>query len=153
MIIDLLIIYNCISLLSIKIFWNSLWQILLTYTHTHTHTHNCCCCSVAQSCLTLCDSVSDCSTPGLPVPHQEEYIYIWLCVCVCSVAQLCPTLWDPMDYQAPLSMGFSRQEYWSGQPFPTPKDLPDPGLCLLSWQVNSLPLVPPAYTLISRNNL
>ena len=29
--------------------------------------------------------------------------------------------------QAPLSMGFSRQEYWSGLPFPSPGDLPDPG--------------------------
>jgi len=29
-------------------------------------------------------------------------------------------------HQAPLSMGFSRQEYWSGLPFPTPGDLPDP---------------------------
>ena len=31
-------------------------------------------------------------------------------------------------YQAPLSMGFSRQEYWSGLPFPFPGDLPNPGL-------------------------
>ena len=31
-------------------------------------------------------------------------------------------------YQAPLSMGFSRQEYWSGVPFPSPEDLPDPGI-------------------------
>ena len=31
-------------------------------------------------------------------------------------------------YQAPPSMGFSRQEYWSGLPFPSPKDLPDPAL-------------------------
>ena len=30
--------------------------------------------------------------------------------------------------QAPLSMGFSRQEYWIGLPFPTPGDLPDPGI-------------------------
>ena len=30
--------------------------------------------------------------------------------------------------QAPLSMGFSRQEYWSGFPFPSPRDLPDPGI-------------------------
>ena len=39
-------------------------------------------------------------------------------------------------------MGFSRQEYWSGLPFPPPGDLPDPGLkpCLLHWQVDSLPL-------------
>ena len=36
-----------------------------------------------------------------------------------EVAQLCPTLSDPMD-QAPLSMGFSRQEYWSGVPLPSP---------------------------------
>ena len=31
-------------------------------------------------------------------------------------------------HQAPLSMGFSRQEYWSGLPFPSPGDLPDPGM-------------------------
>ena len=44
------------------------------------------------------------------------------------VAQLCPTLCDPMNcsptHQAPLSMGISKQEYWSGLPFPTPGDLP-----------------------------
>ena len=33
-----------------------------------------------------------------------------------------------IGYQAPLSMGFSRQEYWSGLPFPSPEDLPDPGI-------------------------
>ena len=39
-----------------------------------------------------------------------------------EVAQLCPTPSDPMDctYQAPPSMGFSRQEYWSGVPLPSP---------------------------------
>ena len=31
-------------------------------------------------------------------------------------------------HQAPLSMGFSRQEYWNGWPFPSPGDLPDPGI-------------------------
>ena len=31
-------------------------------------------------------------------------------------------------YQAPPSMGFSRQEYWNGSPFPSPGDLPDPGI-------------------------
>ena len=31
-------------------------------------------------------------------------------------------------HQAPLSMGFSRQEYWSGLPYPSPGDLPDPGI-------------------------
>ena len=44
--------------------------------------------------------------------------------------------------QAPLSMEFPRQEYWSGLPFPPPGDLPDPGtkpesLCLLHWQADS----------------
>ena len=40
-----------------------------------------------------------------------------------EVAQSCPTLCDPMDcvaHQAPPSMGFSKQEYWSGLPFPSP---------------------------------
>ena len=48
-----------------------------------------------------------------------------------EVAQLRPTLLDPMDcvaYQAPPSLGFSRQEYWSGLLFPSPGDLPDPGI-------------------------
>ena len=46
------------------------------------------------------------------------------------------------DCQAPLAMGFPRKEYWSGLPFPTPGDLPDPGieLCLLHWQAVSVPL-------------
>ena len=48
-------------------------------------------------------------------------------------------------YQGPLSMEFSRQEYWSGLPFPSPGDIPDPGiephlLCLLPQQADSLPL-------------
>ena len=46
------------------------------------------------------------------------------------VAELCPTLVTPwtVAHQAPLSMGFSRQEYWSGLPFPSSRDLPDPGI-------------------------
>ena len=42
--------------------------------------------------------------------------------------QSCLTLCDPIDCQAPLSMGFSRQEYWSGLPCPPPGDLPDTGI-------------------------
>ena len=47
-----------------------------------------------------------------------------------------------MAHQAPLSMGFSRQEYWSGLPFPSPGDLPDPGMELGSpaLQADSLPI-------------
>ena len=47
-----------------------------------------------------------------------------------EVAQLCPILCGPLGcaFQAPPSMGFSRQEYWSGLPFPSPGDLPNPGI-------------------------
>ena len=49
---------------------------------------------------------------------------------MCSVTQSCLTLCGPVDCSppAPLSMGFPRQEYWSGVPFPAPRDLPDPGI-------------------------
>ena len=47
--------------------------------------------------------------------------------CVVLIAQLCQTLCNPHGaLQAPLSMKFSRQAYWSGLPFPSPGDLPDP---------------------------
>ena len=59
------------------------------------------------------------------------------------VAKLRPTLVTPWTVarQAPLSMGFSRQEYWSGLPFPPPGDLPNPGVEPRSpaWQADSLP--------------
>ena len=42
-----------------------------------------------------------------------------------SLVRLFATLWT-VAYQAPLSMKFSRQEYWSGLPFPSPGDLPNP---------------------------
>ena len=44
-----------------------------------------------------------------------------------SCVRLFATPWT-VAYQAPPSMGFSRQEYWSGLPFPSPGDLPDPGI-------------------------
>ena len=48
----------------------------------------------------------------------------------CLAAKSCPTLGTPWTVacQDPLSMGFSRQEYWSGLPFPSPGVLPDPGI-------------------------
>ena len=59
------------------------------------------------------------------------------------VTKSCPTLSTPwtVTCQAPLPMGFSRQEYWSGLPFPPPRDLPDPGIEPWSpvLQVDSLP--------------
>ena len=47
-------------------------------------------------------------------------------VWVCSVVSNSVTLWT-VAHQVPLSMGLSRQEYWTGLPFPPPGDLPDPG--------------------------
>ena len=48
---------------------------------------------------------------------------------MCSVAQSCLTFCNPMHCSPPGSfVGFSRQEYWSGLPFPSPGDLPDPGI-------------------------
>ena len=133
--------------------------------------------SVAQSCLTLCDSM-DCSPPGSSV-HRifQARVLEWVVIsssrgssltrdrthisCVSFLAgglftaeptlnakkwsvnaqslQLCPTLYNPWTVacQAPLSMGFSRQEYWSGLSFPSRGDLPNPeikpaaSLCLL----------------------
>ena len=56
---------------------------------------------------------------------------VCVCVCVCvhalSCIQLFATPWT-VDHQTPLSMEFSRQEYWSGLLFPTAGDLPDPGI-------------------------
>ena len=55
--------------------------------------------------------------------------------------QLFVTPWT-VAHQAPLSMGFSRQDHWSELPFPLPGDLPNPGikiLGLLHWQADYLP--------------
>ena len=48
-------------------------------------------------------------------------------MCLCVSRSVMSDSCDPMDCQAPLSMEFSVQEYWSGLPFPSPGDLPDPG--------------------------
>ena len=54
------------------------------------------------------------------------------------------TPWTTAE-QSPLSMGFSRQEYWSGLPFPSPGDLPEPGIepRSLTLQADTLPSKPP----------
>ena len=63
------------------------------------------------------------------------------------ITKWCPTLVTPWTVacQAPPSMGFSRQEYWSGLPFPSPGDLPNPGIKPRSpaLQADSLPSEPP----------
>ena len=66
---------------------------------------------------------------------------------VVVVSKSCPAVVIPRSAacQAPLSMGFSRREYWSGLPFPSPGDLPNPGIELgsLALQADSLPSEPP----------
>ena len=61
-----------------------------------------------------------------------------------SHVQLFGNPWT-VAYQAPPSMGFSRQEYWSGLPFPSPGDVPDPGIKLRSpaFQADALTSEPP----------
>ena len=61
-----------------------------------------------------------------------------------SSVRLFATLWT-VAYQAPPSMGFSRQEYWSGVPFPSSGDLPNPEVKpgSLALQADSLPSEPP----------
>ena len=102
------------------------------------------------SCLTLCDT-RDCSLPGSSVhgilqtrilewaampssrgssqPRDQTHalgLLLLLLTCFSRV-QLFTTPWTAA-HQAFLSMGFSRQEYWSGLPCPPPGDLPSPGI-------------------------
>ena len=75
--------------------------------------------------------------------HQLEIMFVHI-LSSFSRVWLCATPWT-VAHQAPLSMGFSRQEYWSGLPCPSPGIFPTQGsnLWLLHWQTGSLPLVPP----------
>ena len=63
--------------------------------------------------LTLCHS-----------PTENNYCGCCCCSCCCSVTRSCPTLCPP----GPLSVGFPRQGHWSGLAFPSPGELPDPGV-------------------------
>ena len=68
--------------------------------------------------------------------HVHICIHVYICMQT-KLLQFCPALYDPMDCSLSGSsvMEFSRQEYWSGLPFPPPGDLPDPGIepmCLMS---------------------
>ena len=69
----------------------------------------------------------------IPAPTQMTQVITNLLTplaVVVSVAQSCLTLCDPwtVAHQAPLSIEFFRQEYWSGLPFPSPGNLPDSGI-------------------------
>ena len=88
----------------------------------------------------------------LQIKVMKTIIIADMCMYTCvpshfSCVWLSAALWT-VACQAPLSMGFSGEEYWSGLPCPPPGDLPGQGsnlhlLCLLHWQVCFLPPVPP----------
>ena len=109
-----------------------------THTHTHTHTHK----TPLLLLLSRFSHVRLCATPqtaalqaplslgfsrqehwsGLPFPscmHAKSLAKLCLTLYVLSCVWLCVTLWTAA-HQAPPSTGFSRQEYWSGLPFPSP---------------------------------
>ena len=71
-----------------------------------------------------------------------------------SRVRLSATPWTYVAYQASLSMGFSRQEYWSGLPFPSPGDLPNPGIKPRSpaSEADALTSEPPVKPFRSYNN-
>jgi len=91
----------------------------------------------------------DCSLPGSSVHGIfQGRVLEWVAFpspCVSfSRVQIFVIPWT-VALQAPLFMEFSRQEYWSGLPFPSPGDLPDPGIESMSpaLQADSLPSEPP----------
>ena len=104
-----------------------------------------------QSCPTLCDPRDGSPVPGILQARTLEWVAIsfsnagkWK-VKLKSLSRilLFATPWTAA-YQAPPSMGFSRQEYWSGLPFPSPGDLPHSGTEPMSSALagDSLPLSP-----------
>ena len=62
---------------------------------------------------------------------KQINMYFFVVVLLLSHVPLFATLWT-VAHQVPLSMGFLRQEYWRGLPFPSPGDLPNPGIKPLS---------------------
>ena len=95
--------------------WVLFWLIVFnfcarhfTHTHTHTHTH----------------------TPPPPPPpliftRSQRSKCDYHCCCLVAKSDSLATAWT-VSRQIPLSTGFSRQEHWSGLPFPTPGKLSDP---------------------------
>ena len=76
--------------------------------------------------------------------HYSLPMWPWSEVKSLSRVRLFATPWT-VTYQAPLSMEFSRQEYWSGLPFPSPEGIPNPGIEPGSHalQADTLPSEPP----------
>ena len=120
---------NCLKLISLVC--KALRELVLTSPTLFLSTAAAAAAKSLQSCPTLCDPI-DGSPPGFPRPWDSPgkntgmgCHFLLQCMKVKSereVAQSCPTLSTPMDC-SPLalpSIGFFRQEYWSGVPLPSP---------------------------------
>ena len=109
--------------------WLSVHVHIYTHTHTHTHTHiytpsfsvsfqfhtdKAMACKLSQNCE---QSSFTMLYSRLLYCVLSHFTCVWLFATLCTVA-----------HQAPLSMGLSREEHWSGLPCPPPGDLPDPGI-------------------------
>ena len=112
-------------------------KLILHKTYTN-HCTNLAAAKLLQSCLTLCDPI-DSSPPGSPVPGiLKARILEWVAISfsnawkwrvkvqLLSHVRLLATSWTAV-YQAPPSMGFSRQKYWGGVPLPSPTIAPTLG--------------------------
>ena len=97
----------------------------------HTHTHRTCLLVVYFISLFILD------------PCPPGVIHTGKCVCCLVMSDFVTS--RTVSCQAPLSVEFSRQEHWSGLPFPSPGDLPNPGIKPRSpaLQADSLPMEPP----------
>ena len=87
-------------------------------------------CVLSQSCMLVC-TFSRFSHVLLFATLRTITLHSPLPKGFSRQAQLCPTLCDTLDYSPPgssVSMGFAKQGYWNRLPFPTPGDLPDPGI-------------------------
>ena len=123
--IYLFLLLKCISYFSLSLF--------LCIWYQQPHICKCCCCCCCEVASVMSDSVRPhrSQPTRLPGPWDSpgknsevgcHFLFQYMKVkSESEVAQSCPTLSDPTDSspQAPPSMGFSRQEYWSGVPLPS----------------------------------
>ena len=111
-----------------------------TYTHTCIYVH-----TVYNLLYLLVHGLYTINDSKLWLqPGKFNTVYLKVKVKLSVMSGLSATLWAVAS-QAPLFMGFSRQEYWSGLPFSSPGDLPHPGIKARSptVQADSLPSEPP----------
>ena len=95
-----------------------------------------------------------CPVPCTPGMGSSSPTQSWAVTRIVLVAQSCLTLCDPVDCSPPVFSAFFREEYWSGLPFPSPGDIPEPGIQPRSpaLQADSLPSEPPGKPMSPRQS-